>query len=52
MGAFGKEMPQPLCRLRDRVRAGDADAVEAVLARRAYERRFKRRRIVQKSRSA
>jgi hypothetical protein len=46
MGAFGKEMPQPLGRLWDRVRPRDADGVEAVLARGAHERRFKRRRIV------
>jgi hypothetical protein len=45
MGAFGEEMPQPLGRLRDRVRPRDADGVEAVSARGAHERRFKRRRI-------
>jgi hypothetical protein len=33
MGAFGQETPQPLRRLRDRVRPRDADHVEAVLAR-------------------
>jgi hypothetical protein len=33
VGAFGEEMPQPLGRLRDRIRPRDADGVEAVLAR-------------------
>jgi len=33
VGAFGEEMPQPLGRLRDRIRRRDADGVEAVLAR-------------------
>src|SRR5262249_61395105 len=37
MGSFGKEMPQPLGRLRDRVRPRDADDVETGLARRAAE---------------
>jgi len=33
MGAFGQEMPQPFVRLWDRVGPGNADDVEAVLAR-------------------
>jgi hypothetical protein len=52
VGAFGEEMPQPLGRLRNRVRPRDADGIEANLARGARERCFERRRIVQKSRSA
>jgi hypothetical protein len=46
MSAFGQEPLQPFRCLRDRVRAGDADDVEAVLARRASQFRLERGRIV------
>jgi hypothetical protein len=46
VGAFGQELPQPLQRLRDRVRPRDADGVETVLMSGARERRFERRGIV------
>jgi hypothetical protein len=45
VGAFGQELPQPLQRLRNRVRPRDADDLEAVLTSGARERRFERRRI-------
>jgi hypothetical protein len=37
MAAFGKETLQPLLRLRNGIRRGDADAIEAMLARRFDE---------------
>jgi hypothetical protein len=52
MGAFSEELPQPLRRLRDRVRPCDADDIEAALKSCAHERRLERRGIAQKSRSA
>jgi hypothetical protein len=45
-------MLQPLRRLRDRIRARDADGVEAVAVRGAHKRSFQRGPIAQKSRSA
>jgi hypothetical protein len=40
MGALLKEMRQPFRRLRDRVRPRDADDIEAMGARRLYQRRL------------
>jgi hypothetical protein len=42
MRAFDQELAQPFCRMRDRVRPGDADDVESVLARDLRERRLQR----------
>jgi hypothetical protein len=50
--AFGEEAAQLLWRLRDRIRPGDADPVETVLARGPRECRLERRALAQKSRSA
>jgi len=52
VGAIGEELPQPLGRLRDRIRPRDGADIEAEAARGLRERRLQRRRIVQKSRSA
>jgi hypothetical protein len=52
MRAFGEEAAQPLRRLRDRIRPGDADRIETVRARGPRERRLERGALAQKSRSA
>jgi hypothetical protein len=52
MGALLKELRQPFRRLRDRVRPRDADDIEAMGARRLYQRRLEAGRVIQKSRLA
>jgi hypothetical protein len=52
VGAFRQKLPQARRRLRDRIGTGDADDIEAVVARRLGERGFQCCRIAQKSRSA
>jgi hypothetical protein len=52
VGAVSQELLQPLRRERNRIGPRDADGVEAMLPRGARQRRFERRWIAQKSRSA
>jgi hypothetical protein len=52
MRPIGEELREPLFRLRNRIRPGDADSVEPMLTRGGDERRLERGRIVQKSRLA
>jgi hypothetical protein len=52
MSAVGQELPQPLERLRNRIRLRDADEIEAIVSSGTYERCLERGRIGQKSRSA
>jgi len=46
MGPFREELPQPIQRLRDRVRPCDADDVKAAPGSRARKRGLERRAIV------
>jgi hypothetical protein len=52
MLAVGEEAREPRLGLRDGVRPGDAESVEAVLARCRRQGGLERRRVAQKSRSA
>jgi hypothetical protein len=52
VGAVSQELLQSLRRERNRIRPRDADGVEAMLPRGSHQRRFERRWIAQKSRSA